>query len=463
RAARSRSALDCPPAAGSGSARGTNDRQVFVIEQPPSRRTIEIPRQPASQFQPTSYRLALPYVVFVVSTIGDQIEGVSTYFRTAPIDSLDAPLFCSTLPNTSDDGIVCLGSVRVTGASVGERIVALVGALLGRRFNQDLRRHPMPFSGGFRAWASRSRRDPLAALSIRYDPYWRTLRQVVAQMAGVAPTDLPAATPELDQPPEAEVRTPEPEATGEEVSPMSSLPEHVNRTPAIRPRSLALMVAPFIGERVGRLPMRHVEGSRRSPSWRRCTSRAGHSASSSSPSDLASNGSSTRSIAVRIEEEVRDVPDPRSRPSLERVALPAFIVARDGLYLRKQSLLGLSQTKVGRVAHLPEGKELVDYAALPKVPADLMARAVGFFRAIYRLQKTEAAILLLWRDGSFDLAVPDQRVSSVSVKFDRPGRRRAGRVATRRHDPLAWRVHCLRELDRRGRRGRARRAPHRRW
>jgi len=104
-------------------------------------------------------------------------------------------------------------------------------------------------------------------------------------------------------------------------------------------------------------------------------------------------------------------------PSLETAALPAFVVARDGLYLRKRSLLGLSQTKVGRVAHLPEGKEFVDYA-LPKVPADLMARAVGFFRAIYRLHKTEAAILLLWRDGSFDLAVPDQKVSSVSVKFD---------------------------------------------
>lgn len=104
-------------------------------------------------------------------------------------------------------------------------------------------------------------------------------------------------------------------------------------------------------------------------------------------------------------------------PTLEGASLPAFVVARDGLYLRKRSLLGLSQTKVGRVAHLPEGKEFVDYA-LPKVPADLMARAVGFFRAVYRLHQTEAAILLVWRDGVFDLAVPAQKVSSVSVKFD---------------------------------------------
>jgi hypothetical protein len=193
---------------------GTTDRQVFVVEQPPMRRTIEYHAN-RRRSEPTSYRLALPYVVFVVSTIGDQIEGVSTYFRTEPIGSLDATLFCSTLPNTSDDGIVCLGSVRVTGASVGERIDALVGAFWASRFNQDLRRHPMPFSGGFRAWASRSRRDPLAALSLRYDPYWRTLRQVVAQMAGVTGTDLPAATPEPDQPAEAEVQTPEPEAAGE--------------------------------------------------------------------------------------------------------------------------------------------------------------------------------------------------------------------------------------------------------
>ena len=102
---------------------------------------------------------------------------------------------------------------------------------------------------------------------------------------------------------------------------------------------------------------------------------------------------------------------------LEAAPLPAFVVARDGLYLRKRSLLGVSQTKVGRIAHLPAGSEFVDYA-LPRVPADQMARVVGFFRAVYRLQKTEAAVLLVWRDGVFDLVVPPQKVTSVSVAFD---------------------------------------------
>lgn len=96
--------------------------------------------------------------------------------------------------------------------------------------------------------------------------------------------------------------------------------------------------------------------------------------------------------------------------------LPAFFVARDGVYLRKQTLLGESQTKVERVAHLPAAEEYVEYA-LPKVPADLMARVVGFFRAVYRLRRTEALVLLLWEDGQFAVHVPRQRVSGSSVKF----------------------------------------------
>jgi hypothetical protein len=104
-------------------------------------------------------------------------------------------------------------------------------------------------------------------------------------------------------------------------------------------------------------------------------------------------------------------------PGLEGAALPAFVVARDGLYLRKRSLLGVSQTRVEHVAHLPAGSEFVEYA-LPPVPADVMARVVGFFRAVYRAHRTEAAVLLVWRDGVFDLVVPPQKVTAVSVAFE---------------------------------------------
>ena len=103
-------------------------------------------------------------------------------------------------------------------------------------------------------------------------------------------------------------------------------------------------------------------------------------------------------------------------PAIEGAALPAFVVARDGVYLRKRTLLGTSQTRVSHVSHLPDGGELLDYA-LPPVPRDVVSRAVGLFRAVYRAHRTEAAALLLWRGGSFDLAVPEQRVSQVTVKY----------------------------------------------
>ncbi|MEP6468193.1 MAG: hypothetical protein ABJC24_00320 [Chloroflexota bacterium] len=99
----------------------------------------------------------------------------------------------------------------------------------------------------------------------------------------------------------------------------------------------------------------------------------------------------------------------------EEVSLPAFLVARDGLYLRKRSLLGLSQVQVDEVAHLPAAREYLEYA-LPKVPASLMAEVVGFFRAIWSRQRSEALALLTWDGSAFGLIVPKQRAGAASVK-----------------------------------------------
>jgi hypothetical protein len=99
----------------------------------------------------------------------------------------------------------------------------------------------------------------------------------------------------------------------------------------------------------------------------------------------------------------------------EELPLPAFLVARDGLYLRKRSLLGLSQTRVDEVAHLPAAREYLEYA-LPKVSAALMAQVVGFFRAIWARQKSEALALLTWDGESFGLVIPEQRAAVASVK-----------------------------------------------
>jgi hypothetical protein len=190
------------------------EREAYVLEQPPMRRVIEYHASQRSGSEPSTYRLALPYVVFVVGVEAGQIVSLANYFRTSPIGSIDDGLSYSCLPNTSDDGVVCLGSVRVAGSSVGERIDALIGAFWASRFNQDLHRHPLPFSGGFRSWASRSRSDPLAALSLQYDPCWRTIRQVAAFTVGVAAGDIPDAGGTEPEILESDVVTPIPEPEG---------------------------------------------------------------------------------------------------------------------------------------------------------------------------------------------------------------------------------------------------------
>ena len=106
------------------------------------------------------------------------------------------------------------GSVRVSGASVGERVDALIGAFWASRFNQDLRRHPLPFSGGFRLGIplpARSARRPVSAIR----PLLADPPPGRAQMAGLAITDLPAGIPLPEEPTDADVLTPDPDVGGE--------------------------------------------------------------------------------------------------------------------------------------------------------------------------------------------------------------------------------------------------------
>lgn len=101
---------------------------------------------------------------------------------------------------------------------------------------------------------------------------------------------------------------------------------------------------------------------------------------------------------------------------LDDLPVPMFVVARDGLYLRKRSLLGLSQTKVETIRHLPEASEFLEHA-LPRLPSELLGRTLGFFKAVYRERKSEAIVLLLWGPTGFELAAPHQQVSGWSLKF----------------------------------------------
>ena len=126
------------------------EREAYVLEQPPMRRVIEFHASQRSGSEPNQYRLALPYVVFVVGVEAGQITSLANFFRTSPIRSIDDQLNHSCLPNTSDDGVVCLGSVRVSGRSVGEQNRRLDRCLLG----EPLQPGPPPPSAAVLRWLS---------------------------------------------------------------------------------------------------------------------------------------------------------------------------------------------------------------------------------------------------------------------------------------------------------------------
>ncbi len=321
------------------------------------RRTIEYHASRRHDSEPTSYRIALPYVVFVVSTYGEQIESLSTYFRTAPLRSLDDQLCSSTLPNTNDDGIVCLGSVRVAGCH-GRR----TGGRADRRvLGESLQPGPAAPSAAVQRWL------PLLGVSLAARSARRPVTDLRPLLADPPPGRGPDGRGGTDGPARGSRRSPRKRPRPmsgrrnrprpKEMTPMRSLPDVVGRMPI----SGIDRISEPVGTASSGTPTRRTRsaGSKRRP-WRSRWPSFGHPvgscARSWSASDRGPADSSSSSTACRPRRgRELDVPDPPRRlaGSQRHPALPAFVVAHDGLYLRKQSLLGLSQTKVDGVEHLP--------------------------------------------------------------------------------------------------------------
>lgn len=98
-------------------------------------------------------------------------------------------------------------------------------------------------------------------------------------------------------------------------------------------------------------------------------------------------------------------------------SLPAFIVASNGIFLRKESALGITQTRVGNPAHLPELQPELEYK-LPPVPKKLSARIAGFLLRADKEFHSEAAVLLcLDKQRRWRIVIPRQDASGADVKY----------------------------------------------
>ncbi len=95
-----------------------------------------------------------------------------------------------------------------------------------------------------------------------------------------------------------------------------------------------------------------------------------------------------------------------------------YIIAKNGILLRKKNDWIDAMVPVKQIAILDEE---VPYARLllPPLSQIVMAKAVGFFRAVYAQQRTESAVLLHYHPSQgWELSVPRQTAAPAHVKYE---------------------------------------------
>jgi len=95
-----------------------------------------------------------------------------------------------------------------------------------------------------------------------------------------------------------------------------------------------------------------------------------------------------------------------------------YIVAKNGLFLRKKQDWIDVVVPIKQIAILDE-QQVAMKLLLPPPDSIVIAKTVQLFRAIYRKQRSEAAVLLHYsKELGWELSVPSQTVDAASVEYD---------------------------------------------
>ncbi|MEK7642050.1 MAG: hypothetical protein AAB365_03630 [Patescibacteria group bacterium] len=156
---------------------------VFVIEQPPQKRTLKIMEEDGVKSQ--MYQLSLPYVVFFVVLRGRKSDAMYAFFRKGPLRSLQDELLCVATPNIFENFKVCF-SPSAAKPSLAEMAEESVGSFWGGRFVQTHDPGNLIYQIDLGKWAQESKKDSLFGLSYN----WRSARRTVAEMLKIISADF---------------------------------------------------------------------------------------------------------------------------------------------------------------------------------------------------------------------------------------------------------------------------------
>jgi len=95
-----------------------------------------------------------------------------------------------------------------------------------------------------------------------------------------------------------------------------------------------------------------------------------------------------------------------------------YIIAKDGIFLKKKLDLIESITPVDKISFL-DNIQTFAKINIPKIPEKVFANILAFFREVYNLYSSEAIVLLYYnkKNKNYKIYVPEQEVSSASLSY----------------------------------------------
>lgn len=188
------------------------DLLQLVVEHPPQCRTVRMSggKKGADDYQP--FRLAFPYILYVLTFYRDGFEEMKMFFRNHTLSALGDTLYHTNLPNVRGEPghygsqRVCLRyrPEMLEGVPLAEAVPALIEFFWSTGFNQDIKGSAFERArildqrfADLKAWEAASRDNPLFPLGVPWEAAGRDLPGLWAECLKLhGETDQPVGSAE---------------------------------------------------------------------------------------------------------------------------------------------------------------------------------------------------------------------------------------------------------------------------
>ncbi len=163
------------------------------MEHPPQCRTLRASSSKKGGDDYQAFRLALPYVVYLLTFYRDGFEEMKMFFRVSPLTSMADTLYHTCLPNVRGEPghygsqRVCLRyrPEMLEGVPLAQAVPALIDFFWSTGFNQDIGNSAFeqargldPRLANLAAWEAATAENPLFPLEVNWKAAERNLQDL---------------------------------------------------------------------------------------------------------------------------------------------------------------------------------------------------------------------------------------------------------------------------------------------